>query len=115
MAAPSPPVQDINLRGMTVSSISLVTFAIGANLVFLRMYVRTKLHVTGWDDYTICVALVNSIVYSPTIENSNLLTRTGTCTFRNGGRRLSSCEWRRQAYRHFDTRTAVRIHQVDLR
>ena len=85
MAAPSPLTQDSNLRGMTVSSISLVTFAIGANLVFLRMYVRMKRHITGWDDYTICVALVNSIVYSPAIESSPLLTRTGTFSFRNSG------------------------------
>lgn len=114
MAAPSPPTQDSNLRGMTVSTISLVTFAIGANLVFLRMYVRMKRHITGWDDYTICVALVNSIVYSPAKESSPLLTRTGTFSFRNGGRRLPSCQWRWQAYGNFDTRTAVRVHQVDL-
>lgn len=63
MAASSPPTQDSNLRGMAVSSISLITFAVGANLVFLRMYIRIKRNVTGWDDYTICVALVNSIVY----------------------------------------------------
>lgn len=69
MAASLPPTQDGNLRGMTVSSISLVTFAIGANIVFLRMYVRMKRHVTGWDDYTICIALVNSIVYPPTTES----------------------------------------------
>lgn len=62
MATPSPPVQDSNLRGMTVSSISLVTFAIGANLVFLRMYVRMKRRITGWDDYTICVALTLSLL-----------------------------------------------------
>ncbi|KAL8682688.1 MAG: hypothetical protein Q9186_001284 [Xanthomendoza sp. 1 TL-2023] len=62
MAAPSPPTQDSNLRGMTVSSISLITFATGANLVMLRMYVRMKRHVTGWDDYTICVALVLSLL-----------------------------------------------------
>ena len=59
MEAPLSSVQDINLRGMTVSSISLITFAIGANVVFLRMYIRIKRHITGWDDYTICVALVN--------------------------------------------------------
>ena len=58
MAAPSPPVQDSNLRGMTVLSISLVSFAISANLVFLRMFVRLKRHITGADDYAICVALV---------------------------------------------------------
>ncbi|KAM0801139.1 hypothetical protein BDR22DRAFT_888807 [Usnea florida] len=62
MAAPSPPTQDINLRGMTVSSISLVTLVVGANLVFLRMYVRMKRHVTGWDDYIICVALALSLL-----------------------------------------------------
>ena len=50
---------------MAVSSISLVTFAVGANLVFLRMYVRMKRHITGWDDYTICVALVNAFAYWP--------------------------------------------------
>ena len=60
MAAPPPSIQDNNLRGMAVSSISLVTFTIGANLVLLRMYVRVKRHITGWDDYTICVALVYS-------------------------------------------------------
>lgn len=98
MAIPPSPTQDSNLRGMTVSSISLVTFAVGANLVFLRMYVRIKRHVTGWDDYTICVALVNSIVYSSSMESSNSLTRTGTFSSRNGGRRLPSCEWRWQAY-----------------
>lgn len=114
MAALSPPMQDSNLRGMTVSSISLVTFTIGANVAFLRMYVRTKRHITGWDDYTICVALVNSIVYSPTIESSPLLTKTGTFSFRNGGRCLPSCQWRWQAYQHFDAGTAVRVHQVDF-
>ena len=76
MAALSPPVQGTNLRGMTVSSFSLVTFAIGANLVFLRMYVRIKRHITGWDDYTICVALVNSTFQSPTIGGLTLLTRS---------------------------------------
>ena len=50
---------------MAVSSISLVTFAIGANLVLLRMFVRLKRHVTGWDDYTICIALVNAFDYLP--------------------------------------------------
>ena len=114
MAASSPPTQDSNLRGMSVSSISLVTFAIGANIVFLRMYVRMKRHITGWDDYTICVALVNFIVYPLTIESSTLLTKTGTFSFRNGGRCLPSCERRWQAYRYFDARTAVRVHQVDL-
>ena len=114
MAALSSPTQDINLRGMTVSSISLVTFAIAANLVFLRMYVRKKRHITCWDDYTIFVALVNSIVYPRTIKSSTLLTKTGTFSFRNGGRCLPNCEWRWQAYRHFDARTAVRVHQVDL-
>ena len=59
MAAPAPPAQDSNLRGMAMSSISLVTLAVGANLVFLRMYVRMKRHITGWDDYSICIALVN--------------------------------------------------------
>ena len=63
MEASSPPAQDSNLRGMAVSSISLITFAVGANLVFLRIYVRMKRHIIGWDDYTICVALVNSISY----------------------------------------------------
>lgn len=62
MAASLPSTQDSNLRGMAVSSISLVTFAIGANLVFLRMYVRIKRHITGWDDYTICVALALSLL-----------------------------------------------------
>ncbi|KAL9102530.1 MAG: hypothetical protein Q9163_002339 [Psora crenata] len=62
MAASSPPAQDSNLRGMAVSSISLVTFAVGANLVFLRMYVRMKRHATGWDDYTICIALALSLL-----------------------------------------------------
>ena len=61
MAAPPLPTQDINLRGMTVSSISLITFAVGTNIVFLRMYIRMKRHVTGWDDYTICVALVKTV------------------------------------------------------
>ena len=59
MEASLSSVQDISLRGMAVSSISLITFAIGANVVFLRMYIRIKRHITGWDDYTICVALVN--------------------------------------------------------
>ncbi len=58
MDASLSSVQDDNLRGMAVSSISLVTFAIGANVVFLRMYVRIKRRITGWDDYTICVASV---------------------------------------------------------
>lgn len=65
MAASLSSTQDSNLRGMAVSSISLVTFAIGANLVFLRMYVRIKRHITGWDDYTICVALVVSYPHLP--------------------------------------------------
>ena len=114
MAASSPPTQDSNLRGMTVSSISLVTFVLGANLVFLRMYVRMKRRITGWDDYTICVALVHIIVYPHTIECSSLLTRIGTFSFRNGGQRLPSCKWRWQAYRQLDTRTAIRVHQVDV-
>lgn len=50
-------VRDV-LRGATLSSISLVTFTIGAALVLLRMYVRVRGHNTGWDDYLICVALV---------------------------------------------------------
>ena len=69
MVTLSPPAQGTNLRGMTVSSFSLVTFAIGANLVFLRMYVRIKRHITGWDDYTICVALVNPTFQSHPIES----------------------------------------------
>ena len=95
MAAPLPPTQDTNLRGMTVSSISLVTLTFGASLVFLRMYVRMKRHVTGLDDYTICVALVNIIVYSTTIGTSKLLIRIGSFTFMYRGQRLPSCEWRR--------------------
>lgn len=114
MAAPAPPTQDSNLRGMAVSSISSVTFAVGANLVCLRMYVRMKRHITGWDDYTICVALVNTPSLFLTTERSTLLTRTGTVSLRNGGRRLPNCEWRWQAYRYLDTRTAVRVHQVDF-
>lgn len=54
-------VQDSNSRGMAVSSISLVGFTIGANLVLLRMYIRIKRHITGWDDYAICVALVSPL------------------------------------------------------
>ena len=65
MATLPPPTQDSNLRGMAVSSISLVTFAVGANLVFLRMYVRMKRHITGWDDYTICLALVYAFACYP--------------------------------------------------
>ena len=95
MAAPSPPTQETNLRGMTVSSISLVTLTVGANLVFLRMYVRIKRHVTGWDDYAICVALVNPIFYSTTIESSKLLIRIGSFSFMYRGQCLPSCEWRR--------------------
>ena len=114
MATLPPPTQDSNLRGMAVSSISLVTFAIGANLVFLRMYVRMKRHITGWDDYTICLALVYAFAHYLAIKCPLLLTRTGTCSPRNGGRRLSSCQWRWQAHRNFELRTAVRIHQVDL-
>lgn len=57
--------QDGNLRGMAVSSISLVTFVIGANIVCLRMYIRVRRHITGWDDYTTCVALVGSHRLSP--------------------------------------------------
>ena len=67
MAASSPPTQDSNLRGMAVSSISLTTFAVGANIVLLRLYVRLKRHTIGWDDYTICVALVNSIGFQRSI------------------------------------------------
>lgn len=78
MAAPPQPAQDINFRGMTVLSISLVTFAISANLVFLRMYVRIKRHITGWDDYTICAALVSSGLCFPSAKSSPLLTRKGT-------------------------------------
>ena len=114
MATPSPPTQDSNLRGMAVSSISLVTFAIGANLVFLRMYVRMKRHVTGWDDYTICVALVNASSFSFHTKRPPLLTRTGAFPLRNGGRRLPSCQRRWQAHRNFEPRTAVRFHRVDI-
>lgn len=99
---------------MTVSSISLVTFTVAANLVFLRMYVRIRRHKTGWDDYTICIALVSSVFYSSTTRGSPLLTRTGTFSLRNRGQRISRCEWHWQAYRNFDTRTAVRVHQVDF-
>lgn len=60
MAASSSSMQDVNLRGMTVYSISLVTFTLGASPVFLRMYVRLKHYITGWDDYTICAAVENS-------------------------------------------------------
>ncbi|KAI4085851.1 MAG: hypothetical protein LQ348_007451 [Seirophora lacunosa] len=62
MAAPSIPKQNSNVRGMTISSISLVTFTVAANLVFLRMYVRIRRHKTGWDDYTICIALALSLL-----------------------------------------------------
>ncbi|KAL8752901.1 MAG: hypothetical protein Q9199_005418, partial [Rusavskia elegans] len=62
MAAPAPPTQDSNLRGMAILSISLVTLTVGANLVCLRMYVRMKRHITGWDDYTICIALALSLL-----------------------------------------------------
>lgn len=76
MAASSSSVQDNNIRGMTVSSISLVTFTIGANLVFLRMHVRIKRHIIGWDDYTICVALVTCSSNLPPQESSiTVLTR----------------------------------------
>ncbi|KAL8952924.1 MAG: hypothetical protein Q9222_001183 [Ikaeria aurantiellina] len=51
-----------NLRGITVLSISLVTFAVAAHLVLLRMYVRMKRHITGADDYTICLALALSLL-----------------------------------------------------
>lgn len=62
MAAPPSIVQigDNNLRGMAISAIYWMTFTITANLALLRMYVRTKRHITGWNDYTICVALVDS-------------------------------------------------------
>ena len=54
----SLPSVDEELRGLTLSSISLVAFTIGAVLVFLRMYVRMRRHIIGWDDYLICMALV---------------------------------------------------------
>ena len=50
-------VSDV-LREMTLSSVSLVTFTIAAVFVCLRVYVRIRRRVTGWDDYLICVALV---------------------------------------------------------
>ena len=83
---------------MAVSSLSLVTFTIAANLVLLRMYVRSKRRIIGWDDYTICVALVNSILDPAAMESSVLLTGTGTVPPGNGGQCLSNCEWRRPAY-----------------
>ena len=49
-----------------------------------------------------------------TIESSILLTRTGTVTLTNGGQRIPSCKRRWQAYRNFNTCTAVRVHQVDF-
>ena len=81
MAGPPSIVQDNNLRGMDVSSISLVTFTIGANLVLLRMHVRTKRHIIGWDDYTICVALVGSFPI-PTLYGSRPYSiDSGTISF----------------------------------
>ena len=74
MAAPLPLKQDSNLRGMTVSSISLVTFSVAAILVYLRMHVRTKRHKSGWDDYTICVALMNSVFFLYLMRKLSLLT-----------------------------------------
>lgn len=59
MALPQSSVID-ELRGLTFASLSLVTFTIGAILVSLRMYVRISRRITGWDDYTICVACVTS-------------------------------------------------------
>ena len=84
MDASLSSVQDDNLRGMAVSSISLVTFAIGANVVFLRMYVRIKRHITGWDDYTICVASVTvPSDLTPKYDRPRSLV-TGTISFGHG-------------------------------
>ena len=81
MAAPPSIVQDNNLRGMAVSSISLVTFTIGANLVILRMYVRIRRHIIGWDDYTICVALVDSFPIPTPYESRPYSPEPGTISF----------------------------------
>ena len=107
-------VQDNNLRGMAVSSISLVTFTIGANLVLLRMYVRTNRHITGWDDYAICVALVNPLSIFTPYEARPYSPDPGTIPFGHSRCRLPSCEWCWQAYGHIDAGTALWIHQVDL-
>ena len=83
MAAPPSIVLDINLRGMAVSSISLVTFTFATNLVLLRMYVRIKRHITGWDDYTICVALVDSFPIPTPYESQPYSPDPGTISFRH--------------------------------
>lgn len=108
MATPSPPVQDSNLRGMTVSSISLVTFAIGANLVFLRMYVRMKRRITGWDDYTICVALV---ILSSDSHNTKLGLAHWTQTLSLLGTVANVYQVANGAGRHIDTLTPVQLSE----
>ena len=81
MTAPPSMAQDNNLRGMAVSSVSLVTFTIGANLVLLRMYVRIKRGITGWDDYTICIALVNSSLIFILYKSRPYSLHPGTVSF----------------------------------
>ncbi|KAF6229440.1 hypothetical protein HO133_007556 [Letharia lupina] len=108
MATPSPPVQDSNLRGMTVSSISLVTFAIGANLVFLRMYVRMKRRITGWDDYTICVALV---ILPSDSHNMKLSIAHWTQTLSLLGTVANVYQVANGAGRHIDTLTPVQLSE----
>ena len=66
-----PPLKlESNLRGTAVSSISLVTFTIGTNLVLLLIYVCTKRHILGRDDCTVCVA---SLTLSSSLNSAYLL------------------------------------------
>lgn len=114
MAAVPPSAQEI-LRGLTVSSISLVTFTIGALLVFMRMYVRNKRRITGWDEYTICVALVIRFSGFTPWEAQPCSQDSGTISLGYDRRRVPSCEWHRLAYQHLDAGPTIWIHQVDLR
>ncbi len=57
MALPHSSVHD-ELRGLAFVSLSLVTFTLGVVVVSLRMYLRISRRITGWDDYTICIACV---------------------------------------------------------
>ena len=65
---PPPPGGD-QFKGQRVRVISIVTFAVAALFVCLRIIGRTlNVHQIGWDDLTIVLALVN-IALVPDIDN----------------------------------------------
>ena len=76
MAAPAGMVQDHNLRGMAVASISWVTCTVEANLVLLRMYVRIK---TAYDQLR-CFSKL--LAHAHTTHFRTILTRSRHFLFR---------------------------------